>query len=142
MGSQRFGGPSGDRITELASWGYEAGGWIAFEDVLRRRAAAWGSVRGSPRRFRHREGFDLRSEGRPPTLETMPIPAFDEHGSLPEGIHDCTLAEAEARFGSFQGSDRRRQLWSRFKEFFQEAKASGLVEAILLDCSFVTATSA
>lgn len=76
-----------------------------------------------------------------PTLARM-IPAFDEGGLLPEGIHDCTVAEAEARFGSFQGSDRRVHLWGRFAEFWREAKASGLIEMLLLDGSFVTAKPA
>ncbi len=61
---------------------------------------------------------------------------------LPEGIHDCTLAEARARFGGFQGSDRRPNLWSRFVEFHDEAKASGIVDEVVLDGSFVTAKPA
>src|SRR5438445_2479805 len=69
----------------------------------------------------------------------MPIPPFNEHGLLPEGIHDCTLAEIEARLGGFQGSDRRLQLWARFTEFFAAAKASQLIEELLVDGSFVTA---
>jgi len=72
----------------------------------------------------------------------MPIPPFNEHGLLPEGIHDCTLAEIEARLGGFQGSDRRLQLWARFKEFIREARASGLVLSILVNGSFVTGDAA
>jgi len=41
----------------------------------------------------------------------MPIPALNEHGLLPAGIHDCTLDELKSRFGSFQISDRRNQLF-------------------------------
>jgi hypothetical protein len=67
------------------------------------------------------------------------IPLFNEHGWLPDGIHDCTLDEAAARFGGFQSSDRRPLLWTRFSEFAREAKACGLVEAVLVDGSFVTA---
>ncbi len=67
--------------------------------------------------------------------------AFNEHGLLPEGIHDCTLEEAVARFGSFQGNDRRPQLWAKFVEFVREARMSGLIEALLVDGSFVTAAS-
>jgi hypothetical protein len=48
------------------------------------------------------------------------------------------LEEAERRFGSFRGSDRRPQLWAKFKEFVREAKATGLIEALLLDGSFVS----
>ena len=68
----------------------------------------------------------------------MAIPGFNDHGWLPEGIHDCTLAEAEACFGGFHDSDRRPKLWGKFKEFFREANVSGLLEAVLLDGSFVT----
>lgn len=70
----------------------------------------------------------------------MAIPPFNEHGWLPEGIYDCTLEEAAARFGRFQRSDQRPQLWRRFVEFVHEAKACGLVDAIVVDGSFVSAT--
>lgn len=69
----------------------------------------------------------------------MAIPPLNEHGYLPEGVHDCTFEEAAARFGGFQRSDRRPQLWVRFMEFVREVQASGLVEAIIVDGSFVTA---
>ena len=67
------------------------------------------------------------------------IPPFNENGCLPDGIHDCTLQEAEERFAAFQGSDRRPQLWARFTEFMREAKACQWMEAVLVDGSFVTA---
>ena len=67
------------------------------------------------------------------------IPEFNEHGWLPDGIHDCTLDEAAERFGAFQSSDRRPQLWARFAEFMREAKACSLVDTVLVDGSFVTA---
>lgn len=67
------------------------------------------------------------------------LPPFNQHGLLPEGIHDCSFEEAEARFGSFQQSERRPQLWAKFREFFGEAKATSLVAAVLLNGSFVTA---
>lgn len=68
------------------------------------------------------------------------IPAFNENGWLPEGVHDCSLEEAAARFGTFRVSERRPRLWAKFTEFIGEAGASGLIEALLLDGSFVTAT--
>jgi hypothetical protein len=67
------------------------------------------------------------------------IPTFNEHGWLPDGVHDCTLDEAAERFGTFQNSDRRPLLWAKFAEFAREAKACGLVDAVLVDGSFVTA---
>lgn len=72
----------------------------------------------------------------------MPIPRFEKTGLLPAGIHDCTLEEIKARFASFQGSDRRPRLWVQFTAFCREAKASGVIESLLLDGSFVTATAA
>ncbi len=72
----------------------------------------------------------------------MAIPPFNEHGWLPDGIHDCTLEEAAGQFGGFRRSDRRPELWARFTEFVREAQACGLIEAILVDGSFVTAEPA
>jgi hypothetical protein len=69
------------------------------------------------------------------------IPLLNEQGCLPEGIHDCTIDEAAQRFGVFQRSGRRPQLWDKFTEFMQEAKSCGLIDAILLNGSFVTAES-
>jgi hypothetical protein len=69
------------------------------------------------------------------------IPPFNEQGLLPNGIYDCTIDEAAERFGAFQSSDRRPQLWLRFSEFMREVKACGLIEAVLVDGSFVTAIS-
>jgi hypothetical protein len=56
------------------------------------------------------------------------IPAFNEHGCLPEGIYDFTMEEAAQRFGVFQSSDRRPRLWARFTEFIRQLKECGFVE--------------
>jgi hypothetical protein len=66
------------------------------------------------------------------------IPSFDQNGNLPEGIHDCTMEEAAERFGTFQNSDCRPQLWAKLTEFIGETKAGAFVEAMLIDGSFVT----
>jgi len=50
------------------------------------------------------------------------------------------MDEAGERFGAFQSTDRRPLLWRRFADFIREAKACGLLEAVLVDGSFVTAT--
>lgn len=71
----------------------------------------------------------------------MPIPAFTTDGFLPEGVHDCTLAELRERFGQFQTTDVRCRLFERLERFVREAIASGLVAAIIVDGSFVTAKS-
>jgi hypothetical protein len=67
------------------------------------------------------------------------LPPLNEHGLLPEGIHDGTFEEVETCFALFQQSDRRPLLWAKFREFFRLAKASRLVDELLLDGSFVTA---
>ena len=67
------------------------------------------------------------------------IPAFNDYGCLPEGIYDCTIDEAAHRFGTFQRTGRRPQLWNRFIQFMREVKACGLVTAVLVDGSFATA---
>jgi Family of unknown function (DUF6932) len=67
------------------------------------------------------------------------IPAFNDYGCLPEGIYDCTMDEAAQRFGVFQISDRRPQLWDKFIEFMREAELCELIDAVLLNGSFVTA---
>ena len=71
----------------------------------------------------------------------MPIAPCDKHGLLPEGVHDCNLAEIKARFGSFHRSDRRPQLFARLESFLDEAKASPMVRSLLVDGSFVTTKS-
>jgi hypothetical protein len=66
------------------------------------------------------------------------IPAFNKHGLLPEGIHDCSLEELRDRFGTFQSSDRRPRLWQRLRQFIEELRQSHLIREVLIDGSFVT----
>ena len=68
----------------------------------------------------------------------MSIPAFNDHGLLPEGIHDATIEEIRMRFGTFQGSDRRPKLWNRLLEYINEARRYSAIEAMIIDGSFVT----
>jgi hypothetical protein len=72
----------------------------------------------------------------------MPIPAFNEHGCLPPGLYDCGLPEVQARFASFQASDRRPALFAKLAELFAACRRSGLFTELLVDGSFVTAKSA
>src|SRR4051794_40774616 len=69
------------------------------------------------------------------------IPALED-GVLPEGVHDCTFAELTEAFGQFQGSDRRLTLTARLKAYLDEARRSGLVVAVIVDGSYVTAKEA
>lgn len=68
----------------------------------------------------------------------MPIPALNEEGLLPEGVHDCTLDEIAVRFGRFQQSDRRVQLFVQLRELIEEERRAGLAVAVIVDGSFVT----
>ena len=68
----------------------------------------------------------------------MPIPRLNAEGLLPEGIHDCSLAEIRDAFGMFQESDRRTKLFERLEDLVTEARKSALFEMIIVDGSFVT----
>lgn len=61
---------------------------------------------------------------------------------VPEGIYECTLDEVAARFGGFQRSDRRLQLWRQLLEFLREAQACSFIHAVVLDGSFISAAPA
>ncbi len=69
----------------------------------------------------------------------MPIPDLNEDGFLPEGIYESSLEEVRQRFGGFQRTDRRPALFTKLSLFLTEARASGLIEAVIVDGSFVTA---
>lgn len=45
----------------------------------------------------------------------------------------------EERFGGFQTSDRRPQLWAKLVEFVREVAIWDFIESVLVDGSFVTA---
>jgi hypothetical protein len=73
----------------------------------------------------------------------MPIPNVDEHGLLPNAIHDCTIEEIGERFGNDRWvNDKlrccRSELYAKFCEYATEVRRLGFVQAILVDGSFVT----
>lgn len=69
----------------------------------------------------------------------MPIPALNEDGRLPAGLHDCTLTEIGERFGQFQRTDQRCRLFERLENLIHEARGAGFFRAVIVDGSFVTA---
>ena len=69
----------------------------------------------------------------------MPIPPLTADGLLPPGVHSSTLEEVRQQFASFQGSDRRIQLFSRLDGLVTELRRSGRFSTIVIDGSFVTA---
>jgi hypothetical protein len=66
------------------------------------------------------------------------LPPFTEHGYLPTGLHLTSFDEFEKRFVYFDQSDRRFRLFERFRELYLQAKASQIVQRILVGGSFVT----
>src|SRR5271154_4216522 len=54
-----------------------------------------------------------------------PLPSFNYHGYLPEGVHDTTLEQLHARLVI---NPKREILWERLQEFLQWAVATGLDE--------------
>lgn len=66
------------------------------------------------------------------------IPALQD-GVLPPGIHDCTMEEVQQVFGQFRRSDRRPQLTEKLRRFVADAQLSGIVSALIIDGSYVTA---
>jgi len=68
----------------------------------------------------------------------MPIPPLDKHGFLPVGVHDCTLEELKAAFGSFQTTDQRPKLFQKLQLLVAEIRAAQFARSLLIDGSFVT----
>ena len=66
------------------------------------------------------------------------LPEFTEYGALPPGVYKASLEEIEARYGTFQRSDRRTQLMAIVREFVQEVRACRWVRRLLLAGSLVT----
>jgi hypothetical protein len=81
----------------------------------------------------------MRSAGDPLRKVAMPIPELNEAGLLPAGIHQASLEEVRALFGRFQRTDRRPALFAKLSELLGEARSTGLVVAVVIDGSFVTA---
>jgi predicted nucleotidyltransferase len=65
------------------------------------------------------------------------LPAFNETGDLPPGVHGATLAEVLARFG--QGSIQRRAVADRLTRLYQLTASTGQVARFVVFGSFVTA---
>src|SRR5947209_1112376 len=67
----------------------------------------------------------------------MALPAFNEEGDLPPGVHPATLTEVLERFG--QGSVQRCAVADRLKRVYQLAASTGQVARFVVFGSFVTA---
>ena len=69
----------------------------------------------------------------------MAIPELNDQGFLPERLQACTLDELQERFGQFQNSTQRPNLFSKLRELVHEIQSTGLVAWMVVDGSFVTA---
>lgn len=65
----------------------------------------------------------------------MPIPALNEHGLLPAGVHDCTVEEMHA---SFAWNEYRRHLVESFTQFLTDEIHDEFGSPVYADGSFVT----
>ena len=65
----------------------------------------------------------------------MSIPALDDHGLLPAGIHDCSVEEMQASFG---WNERRRELIGGFSSFLANEMCGVFDYPVYADGSFVT----
>jgi hypothetical protein len=64
------------------------------------------------------------------------IPEFNEHGFLPEGVHDCGLSEIETRFAY---NERRREIWEKFSTYLKQLKTFiSDLRIVYVDGSFTT----
>src|SRR5215813_6466455 len=67
----------------------------------------------------------------------MALPAFNDEGDLPAGVHRAPLAELLERFG--QGSVQRRAVADRLKRVYQLVISTGQLARFVVFGSFVTA---
>jgi hypothetical protein len=65
--------------------------------------------------------------------------ALGVDGLLPEGVHDMSLADVKARFGSFTSTDQRPRLYDKLEELVEAASAVDFVRFLIVNGSFVTA---
>ena len=65
----------------------------------------------------------------------MSIPALDDHGLLPAGIHDCSVEEMRASFG---WNEHRQELIRRFTCFLSNEICGVFDCPVYADGSFVT----
>ncbi len=70
-------------------------------------------------------------------MQPSTLPAFNEDGDLPPGVHRATLSHVLERFG--QGSVQRCAVADRLIRIYQLATSTGLLARFVVFGSFVTA---
>lgn len=73
-----------------------------------------------------------------PAKLSAALPALDEHGLLPEGIHDSTFAEVEKKFVT---NPHRAKLWKQLHSFAEWVRPMNRFSHLYLDGGFITAKS-
>lgn len=66
----------------------------------------------------------------------MPLPALNSHGELPEGVHQTTLDEVMAQFGT--GTPQRQAVTARLLRLYNLVKATNHLERFIIFGSYVT----
>jgi hypothetical protein len=66
----------------------------------------------------------------------MPLPSLNDHGELPEGVHQATLAEVIAQFGT--GTAQRQAVTARLLRLYNLVKATNHLERFIIFGSYVT----
>jgi hypothetical protein len=66
----------------------------------------------------------------------MPLPAFDNRGELPVGVHQATLTEVIARFG--HGTPQRELVMARLLHIYELARRTGKLQRFIIFGSYVT----
>jgi hypothetical protein len=66
----------------------------------------------------------------------MPLPQFNRAGELPEGVHQATIDEVIAQFGS--GTSQRQAVTARLQRIYHLAHATRQLERLILFGSYIT----
>lgn len=67
----------------------------------------------------------------------MPLPQLNDAGKLPAGVHQATMDEVLAQFGS--GSAQRQAVTARLRRIYDLARATRKLERLILFGSYITA---
>jgi len=68
----------------------------------------------------------------------LTIPALNQDGLLPEGLHDCATDEIESTFGSFSNTNRRPRLFRALRQYVDELRAANVGKYLVVNGSYVT----
>ncbi len=64
---------------------------------------------------------------------------FDERNLLVPGVYDVSMETVKERFGKFQRSDRRMNLFAKLEAYVEAVKKAACGSSVIVDGSFVMA---